>query len=131
MLKIQNKIHLSWDDIQTLVDQLCEWIDKSELVITSVTGIQRGGLIPAVMISHKLNLPYVYSIHPNTLVIDDICDTGVTLKNYVGIHTAVLHHKPHTSNFTPTFYAEIHEGDEFIYYPWERNDAEPIADYLK
>ena len=128
-LKADGKIYLSWDDIQTLVDQLCEWIDKSELPITSVTGIERGGLIPAVMISHKLNLPYVHSVHPNTLVIDDICDTGETLNLILEAPTAVLHYKP-TATHKPTFYGQ-EVGDEWIVYPWERKDSESIQDYLK
>jgi hypoxanthine phosphoribosyltransferase len=70
-------------------------------------------------------------MYPNTLVVDDICDTGVTLKNTVGCYTAVLHYKPHTSCYIPHLWAHVHEGDEFIYYPWERKDALPIADYLK
>jgi hypoxanthine phosphoribosyltransferase len=68
---------------------------------------------------------------PNTLVIDDICDTGLTLKNSIGCNTAVLHYKPHTSCFRPNIYAIIHEGNEWIIYPWERKDSETIQDYLK
>jgi hypothetical protein len=41
----------------------------------------------------------------------------------------VLHHKPHTSCFTPTIYANLHKGDEWIIYPWERDDSKPIQDY--
>jgi hypoxanthine phosphoribosyltransferase len=131
MLKIDNKIYLSWDDVNDLVDTLCEKIITEQPNIDSVFGLKRGGLIPAVMVSHKLGLPWSDVMLPNTLVIDDICDTGVTLKNTVGVYTAVLHHKPHTSCYKPNIYAQIHKGDEFIYYPWERKDAEPIQDYLK
>ena len=129
-LKADGKIYLSWDDIETLVNQLCKQITENTRTVTSVTGLERGGLIPAVMISHKLNLPYVYSIHPNTLVIDDICDTGETLSLILGgVYTAVLHYKP-TAKHTPTFYAQ-EVGDEWIVYPWERKDSEAIQDYLK
>ena len=129
-LKADGKIYLSWDDIETLVDNLCKQITEKTRTVTSVTGMQRGGLIPAVMISHKLNIPYVYSIHPTTLVIDDICDTGETL-NFIlgGAYTAVLHYKP-TAKHKPTFYAQ-EVGDEWIVYPWERKDSEAIQDYLK
>jgi hypoxanthine phosphoribosyltransferase len=131
MLKIDNKIYLSWDDVNDLIDTLCEKIITEQPNIDSVFGLKRGGLIPAVMVSHKLGLPWSDVMLPNTLVIDDICDTGVTLKNTIGVYTAVLHHKPHTSCYKPNIYAQIHKGDEFIYYPWERKDAEPIQDYLK
>jgi hypoxanthine phosphoribosyltransferase len=111
-LKIENKIYLSWDDISQLVDKLCEKIITEQPNIDSVFGLKRGGLIPAVMVSHKLGLPWSDVMLPNTLVVDDICDTGVTLKNTVGCYTAVLHHKPHTSCYTPNIYATLHEGDE-------------------
>ena len=130
-LKIANKIYLSCDDVSDLVDKLCINIQRVNPDIKSVTGIKRGGLIPAVMVSHRLNIPYVESINANTLVIDDICDTGETLKALVqGVPTAVLHYKPHTSVFTPTIFAQVHEGDEWIIYPWERKDSEAIQDYL-
>jgi hypoxanthine phosphoribosyltransferase len=131
MLKAGNKIYLSWDDTINLVDKLCEKIITEQPNIDSVFGLKRGGLIPAVMVSHKLSLPWSDVMYPNTLVIDDICDTGVTLRDTIGCNTAVLHYKPHTSCFKPNIYAQIHEGDEWIIYPWERKDSEQIQDYLK
>jgi hypoxanthine phosphoribosyltransferase len=130
-LKVDNKIYLSWDDVSDLVNKLCEKIITEQPQIDSVFGLKRGGLIPAVMVSHKLGLPWSDVMLPNTLVVDDICDTGITLKNCIGGYTAVLHYKPHTSCYQPNIYATIHEGDEWIIYPWERKDSETIQDYLK
>ena len=126
-LKIVNKIYLSWDDISQLVDTLCEKIITEQPNIDSVFGLKRGGLIPAVMISHKLGLPWSDVMLPNTLVIDDICDTGDTLNMLQTPLTAVLHYKP-TAVFTPDFYAK-EVGTEWIVYPWERKDSQPIQDY--
>ena len=128
-LKIGNKIYLCWDDINILVEDLCNTIKQSGAQIKSITGIERGGLIPAVMISHKLNIPYVTKINKNTLVVDDICDTGETLKNMVSGFTATLHYKP-TASFTPDFYSK-EVGPEWIVYPWERSDSQAMQDYLK
>ena len=128
-LKIGNKIYLCWDDINILVEDLCNTIKQSGAQIKSITGIERGGLIPAVMISHKLNIPYVTKINKNTLVVDDICDTGETLKNMVSGFTATLHYKP-TASFTPDFYSK-EVGQEWIVYPWERSDSQAMQDYLK
>ena len=130
-LKTDNKIFLSWDDVENSVDDLCNKIRHDQPNIDSVHGIARGGLIPAVLISHKLGLPYTDVILPNTLVVDDICDSGVTLEKAPGVYTAVLHYKPHTSCFQPSMWADIHEGDEWVIYPWEAKDSEPIQDYLK
>ena len=128
-LKIGNKVFVYWDDISVLVDELCNTITSSGVQIKSITGIERGGLIPAVMISHKLNIPYVNKINKDTLVVDDICDSGETLKNTVAGYTATLHYKK-TASFTPDFYSK-EVGEEWIVYPWERNDSDTIQDYLK
>jgi hypoxanthine phosphoribosyltransferase len=128
-LKIGNKIYLSWDDITILVEDLCNTIASSGVQIKSITGIERGGLIPAVMISHKLNIPYVVKINKHTLVVDDICDTGETLKNIVAGYSATLHYKK-TAIFTPDFYSK-EVGTEWLVYPWERSDSDAIQDYLK
>jgi uncharacterized protein len=130
MLKIENKLFVSWSDVRTTINILCKKIATELPNIDSVIGLERGGLIPAVMVSHELNLPYSKVILPNTLVIDDICDSGVTLKNTVGVYTAALYHKPHTSCFTPSLYSKLHKGNEWLIFPWERNDSEEMQDYL-
>ena len=129
-VKTNQKTYLSWDDVEKSVNNLCDKIRFDQVNIDSVHGIARGGLIPAVLISHKLGLPYVQAVGPNTLVVDDICDTGVTLEKGPGVYTAVLHYKPHTSCFQPTMWSEIHEGDEWLIYPWETKDSLLIQDYL-
>lgn len=130
MLKIENKLILSWDDVNHLTDELCKRIPFEVPLIDSVHGLSRGGLIPAVIVSHRLKIPYVDIIGKNTLIIDDICDSGTTLENCPGQFTAVLHHKPHTSCFTPNCWASTHPGDEWVLYPWERHDSKPLQDYL-
>jgi len=129
MLKVGKKIILNWENIGSLVNRICATILKDYPNIDSVHGIKRGGLIPSVMISHQLNLPWTQEIFPNTLVVDDICDSGETLHNYAGVYTAVLYYKPHTSIFKPTIYARVHNGDEWIIFPWESEKAKPIQDY--
>ena len=126
---MDKKVYLEWSEIHELVNILCKKIIMEYPTIDSVMGLPRGGLVPAVMISHELGLPYV--IHPgkNTLVVDDINDTGHTLSKAPGVYHAVLHHKP-TSKFKPNFYAK-EVGEEWLVYPWEREDSEALPDYLK
>ena len=129
MLKTKNKILLSWKDVGNLVNKICTSIIKDYPNIDSIHGIKRGGLVPSVIISHKLNLPWTYEIFPNTLVVDDICDSGETLTNYAGVYTAVLYYKPHTSTFKPNIYAQVHNEDEWVFFPWENEKSKPIQDY--
>ena len=124
-----SKIYLSWEDINNLVDVIAEKIINNYPNINSVSGIARGGLIPAVLLSHKLDLPYVQAISNDTLVVDDICDTGKTLEKAPGVYHAVLHYKK-TASFTPNIFATV-VGEDWIVYPWEREDSETVQDYLK
>lgn len=128
MLQLESKIILSWSDVEKMIDTLCEKIKHELPNIDSVHGIARGGLIPAILISHKLELPWSNVILPNTLVVDDICDSGETLNNCVGVYTATLHYKK-SAITKPDIYAELLEDEsKWIIYPWEKHDSEPIRD---
>ena len=132
MLKLtENKIQVSWWDMSDLIKDLAEKIPFEVPLIDSIYGIPRGGLIPAVILSHKLGLPMVDIIGRNTLVVDDISDSGVTLSKMPGQFTAVLFHKPHTSCFTPNVWSRLHEGDEWLVFPWEEFDSPAKQDYLQ
>ena len=137
----KDKLILDWTDVDNLVDELIRQIEISKIEVNEVFGLQRGGLIPAVMLSHKLEIPMTKgTISPDTLIIDDICDSGVTLANYFEKHqdeysfpfelkTACLHYKPHTSVFKPTLYSKKWDKDDWIVYPWEAKDSNAIQDY--
>jgi hypoxanthine phosphoribosyltransferase len=131
----KSKIYLSWDITETLVDVLSNWVKKHQPQIDSVMGLPRGGLIPAVMLSHKLNLPLVFEPTEKTLIVDDICDSGETFieiyNKYPNSPFACLHLKPHTTKFTPHIWAISWESDDWIVYPWENTNADAIQDYLK
>jgi hypoxanthine phosphoribosyltransferase len=132
---IKSKIYLSWDDIDALVNVLTIEIINKHPQIDSIAGLPRGGLIPAVMLSHKLNLPLVSEPTRKTLIVDDICDSGETFLKLLEQHPfnlfACLHYKPHTSKFPPDIWAELYEVDNWLVYPWENENADAIQDYLK
>jgi|TARA_R110002050_G_C8792089_1_gene502134 hypoxanthine phosphoribosyltransferase len=134
MLENENKRYITWDQMEGLVNKLATIIKNHLMLnplsnIDSIYGIPRGGSIPAVMLSHKLGIPYSEKITLTSLIVDDICDSGVTLKEWEGYTTAVLLFKPHTSCAVPTLYGSTHNSDEWIVFPWERNDSNPIQDY--
>ena len=141
-----NKHYVDWEEINDLVFRLFHKIITNsslfnDLEIENIYGLPRGGLIPAVMLSHQLGIPMAKGdIGPNTLIVDDICDSGETLDKFVkkyqtlysfpfNLKTAVLHYKPHTSCFEPTFNAKKWDKDDWLVYPWEAENSEPIQDY--
>ena len=135
------KYNIDWFEIESLVNHLCEKINSHDKKYQNILGLQRGGLIPAVMVSHILGIPMVKgNITPDTLIIDDICDSGETLKQIVdkyqtlykepfNLDSAVLHYKPHTSCFEPTLWSKRWSNSNWINYPWEREDSKMIQDY--
>ena len=78
------KHYIDWVEIDSLIFRLIYQIKESGLKFKNIYGVPRGGLIPTVILSHKLNLPLVKGdIGPDTLIIDDICDSGETLDKLV------------------------------------------------
>ena len=141
-LKVENKLFLSWDDIESITDVLAEKILALDKKPFYLYGCPRGGLIPAVILSHKTGIAYQHlnsaqlsktSDLSHIMVIDDICDSGKTVaelrENYNKIHIATLHTKIE-SPYQPDIYGKV-VGDEWITYPWERSDSKPIQDYKK
>lgn len=127
------KRYISWEEVETLVNILHENILESDENFDTIWGLPRGGLIPAVMLSHKTGIPYGLGYgtnYGNALVVDDICDSGKTLQQ-LEHKTAVLHYKPHTSIIEPTFYACKFKSDDWVVYPWENKDSKPIQDYMQ
>jgi hypoxanthine phosphoribosyltransferase len=131
----KSKIYLTWGDIEHLVDVLANEITTKQPQIDSIMGLPRGGLIPAVMLSHRLKLPLVFEPTVKTLIVDDICDSGETFMDMLEKHPfnafASLHYKPHTSKIIPTCYGNEFFSNAWLVYPWEIKNSDAIQDYLK
>ena len=108
---------VTWEQVTKFVDELAETLDTE--AVTGIYGIPRGGLIFAVMLSHKINKPLLMAPCKNCIVLDDIADTGKTLQHYKdeGYHIATMfYHKQ--SLVKPHFYL-YEKKDKWIVYPWE------------
>ena len=124
------KTYLDWQYIDDAVTNLAHQIKSSGLNIEHIFGMPRGGLIPAVMLSHKLNIPLFKTgmiLDNKVLIVDDICDSGVTLQKY-NVTTATIHYKQ-SAMVEPNFYYSLTPEDKWLVYPWELKDSKTIADY--
>ena len=135
------KEFITWEQYDNYINKIFDWIDQLQryqgLNIGAVYGLPRGGLPLAVSLSHELNLPLLMDYYDRkivtdkqVLVVDDIADTGHTLKSFENKHNVIVTlHYHEQSIVKPDFYCE-EKGDKWVVYPWERDDSETIQDYL-
>jgi len=131
------KDFVSWELIDECVTDIAFHLKDTGNDFKGVYGIPRGGVMLAVLLSHKLDLPYVeypydYQLD-DFIVIDDFADTGETLKFYEETfeksYIVTIHE--HEQSIVKPDYSVIDKGDKWIVYPWETEDSEEIQDYLK
>lgn len=115
-----DKYFISWGDLDFLVKKLAKQIAPHKSKYTSLFGIPRGGIYVAQALSVYLNLPLTTELKKDSLVVDDIVDSGKTLKKYKGYDTAVLHDKPNAS-VKP--YYSVEQTTKWVVYPWEINSG--------
>jgi len=145
-------LKVSWDEVEELVENLAGKI-VSSYRFDLLVGVLRGGMIVAHLLSDILGIDEIYPVgcssytdiykhsqvrvyHPliidsledkSLLVVDDVADSGETLKTIVQkviapkhpreYRTATLHIKP-WSTFKPDYYVDV--VDAWIVYPWEK-----------
>ena len=118
------KIYVSWNDMEEFVDSLIEEMNKQNFKPTGVYGIPRGGLIPATLISYKLDIPLLLNASKGCLIVDDIADSGRTLLHFTENDTqfnkyfiaTMFYHK--RSVVKPNYY-KFDKTDKWIVFPWE------------
>ena len=123
--------YFSWSEFDKSVEYIankCKFLE-----ISGIYGIPRGGLCLAVALSHKLKVNLISQPIKNSLIVDDIYETGITLKTFKNIEGAkffVLF-----SKVSPTWWNSVHisEKNEWIVFPWENplNLQSDRNDYIK
>ena len=132
------KHYFSWEDYDDAIKHIVEYYKDYDLDCGAVYGLPRGGLPIAVSLSHRLNLPLLMNYYDRKivtdkqiLVVDDIADTGHTLRNFKNEHNVICTFHYHEQSIVePDFYCE-EKGDKWIVYPWEERDSKEVQDYLK
>ena len=116
--------YFTWSEFDKSIDYIS---NKCKFwKISGIYGIPRGGLCIAVALSHKLNIKLIEKPLKNSLIVDDVFETGVTLSNFKNIEGAnffvlVSKRKPiwwNSVNFT--------DKKEWIIFPWENKNNELI-----
>lgn len=140
----------TWDDIDNGCQKIILELRRlPSRYFDAVIGILRGGIVPAVILSHKLRIPYVYGLglryydekkpgenvrvyqglpslrNSFVFLVDDVCDSGRTMKfaaEFVEKTTGIA---PVTASLhlkpSSIFNPTFHvwETSGWITYPWE------------
>ena len=109
--------HLSWQEFDRAVERLAR-IGAGRSA-SGIHGIPRGGLVLAVALSHRLELPLLLEPQPGCLVVDDVFETGHTLAPHRDLAGAEL--VVWISKAEPQWWraVEVTSSAEWIVFPWE------------
>ena len=132
------KEFISWELIDDCVTDIAFHLKDTGKDFKGVFGVPRGGSLLAVMLSHKLDIPYITDFRKvddgDIVVIDDITDTGKTFQFYKEQHeTKDAHYvtiHEHEQSIVKPDYSILYKEDKWIVYPWEIRDSAEIQDYL-
>ena len=111
--------YFTWEEFDKSVEHIgnkCKFLELS-----GIYGIPRGGLCLAVALSHKLKITLISEPIKNSLIVDDVYETGITLNTFKEIEGAmffVLFSKCKPRWWNSVF---ISEKNEWIVFPWENN----------
>ena len=110
---------LSYGDFAALLYVLQAKISGLDLADPAIYAVPRGGLVPAVYLSHRLGIPLVFSPDRpgDTLVVDDILDTGATYRRLSGAaayYAVLLARKA----LPKVIYGRMYDGP-WVEFPWE------------
>lgn len=118
-----NDFFYSYGLFEKTVIKLAKLIKKQNRKYINIFAIPRGGLILGVYLSHRLNLPMIKDgINKHTLIVDDICDTGQTLKSFTNLTKVSLIAKPKGLKFNNDLIYDIKINDNvWVHFPWEKS----------
>ena len=111
--------YFSWSEFDKSVEHIA---NKCKLLeFSGIYGVPRGGLCLAVALSHKLKINLISEPIKNSLIVDDIYETGITLNTFKDIEGAMFFVL--FSKIKPTWWntVNISKKREWIVFPWENN----------
>jgi len=143
------KIKMTWNKYNQAIDKIAKHFINSKFDV--IIGLTRGGLIPAICLSHKLDTPILpfnpHLLHANgderekinlpispvigrrILVVDEISDTGKTLSKCTKFFekrgyittTTVVYTNKQTTIFKPNF-SVFDSQKKWVVFPWEHDE---------
>ena len=109
--------YFTWSEFDKSVENIA---NKCKLLeFSGIYGVPRGGLCLAVALSHKLKINLISEPEKNSLIVDDVFETGITLNTFKDIEGAMFFVL--FSKIKPSWWNTVYlsEKSEWIVFPWE------------
>ena len=123
--------YFTWSEFDKSVEHIAN--KCKVLKFSGIYGVPRGGLCLAVALSHKLKIDMIPKPIKNSLIVDDIYETGITLNTFKDIEGAMFFVL--FSKIKPTWWNTVHisEKSEWIVFPWENtlNSQKDRNEYIQ
>lgn len=133
------KAQKDWNWVNTAVFSLTKCMHDEQYRPDLIVGITRGGLIPGVMLSHEMNIPFetlewshrdsgnldypkisnIVNTQKKILFVEDIVDSGITM------HSLIVHIVSAFPNFTTYKFASLIQNTDIT--PWANFSYEKIS----
>ena len=109
--------YFTWEEFDKSVELIANKCRFKEF--SGVYGVPRGGLCLAVALSHKLKINLISEPIKNSLIVDDVYETGITLNTFKDIEGAMFFVL--FSKRKPTWWNSVYisEKSDWIVFPWE------------
>lgn len=145
---IMDKIRCSYDDVEVMCNDLQQKV--SGYKFDYIVAVSRGGLLPGVILSHKMGIPLypvvwstrdydqrVYygdiaedlTLGKTILLVDDINDTGKTFLDLIddwsynkeyGTLITATMYQRYTTKLPSHYYSVYIDNDAWVEFPWEK-----------
>tara|TARA_B100001109_G_scaffold122859_1_gene100075 strand:+ start:284 stop:682 length:399 start_codon:yes stop_codon:yes gene_type:complete len=123
--------YFTWSEFDKSVERIAKKCRFKEF--SGIYGVPRGGLCLAVALSHKLNIELISEPINNSLIVDDVYETGITLTTFKDIEGAMFFVL--FSKIKPTWWNTvfISNKSKWIVFPWENtlNSKIDQKEYIK
>ena len=122
---------VSWNEIESLVEQLCKKILKLPRTFSSITTLSRGGFIPSRLVADYLGIETIFvdekNVLSDSLFVDDIFDTGAAFDkvlsqtdNPTKLVFATLFARRGKKYPSNLLYAKKTNNDAYVIFPWDK-----------
>lgn len=127
----EQKLKLTWHQFEDMIGAMIHGIQYNFYPDfrgierpAGVYGLPRGGLVIATVLSNRLNIPMLQAPCEGCIVVDDLADSGVTLKHYsdCGYKIFTWGFKEKSIVIPDWCYQQFAEED-WIVFPWEENNG--------